>query len=435
MAHVYVRSGAGGSNNGSSWANAYTALAAALTAKAAGDQFWVSEDHAETQGSAMTLTCPGTIAAPSTIACVTHTGTVPPVSADLRTTATITVTGGFKITYAGAQFYYEGITFSASAGSNPHTIGNTTGQYFAFKNCNFIETAAAATVVICQFAFGSLVFDNCAIEAGSGGNNGVTTEIPFHWKNTATPITGSANPDSFIVCQDGPILLEGLDMSSTRFSSASQLVKLTSGAGGGSIKNCKLRSGAVPFTMNKGAQSGIVIVSDSGATNYRHEKYQYVGSQIVEATIVRTGGATDGTTPVAWKIVTTADSSWYLPFECIRMAIWNDTTASNVTVTVYGVWGGGAVPNNDDIWIEVNYLGSSSSPIATFNSANTKADILAAAAGQSSDGSTWGGSTTAFKMAVTLSSPQPAMKGPIYVTVKAAKASSTFYVDPKIVLS
>jgi hypothetical protein len=38
-------------------------------------------------------------------------------------------------------------------------------------------------------------------------------------------------------------------------------------------------------------------------------------------------------------------------------------------------------------------------------------------------------------MSVTLSSPQPNMKGPIYLTVKAAKASSTFYIDPRPVIT
>jgi hypothetical protein len=64
MASVYVRSGAAGAGTGADWANAYTTLAAAFTAKAAGDVFYVSDDHAETQASAMTLVSPGTAANP-----------------------------------------------------------------------------------------------------------------------------------------------------------------------------------------------------------------------------------------------------------------------------------------------------------------------------------------------------------------------------------
>ena len=62
-----------------------------------------------------------------------------------------------------------------------------------------------------------------------------------------------------------------------------------------------------------------------------------------------------------------------------------------------------------------------------------KASILATNAANSSDSSAWGGSTTAFKMAVTFT---PQLAGYLNVRVMAAKAlTSTFYIDPKPVLS
>src|SRR5690242_12430843 len=129
MAHVYVDSNATGAGTGADWANAYTTLAAALTAKAAGDNFWVAHNHAETQTSAMTLTSPGTAANPCTVACVNKAGSVPPVSADLRTTATISTTGANAITAQG-YMYCNGITLSAGSGaaSVGITIGGSAGM-------------------------------------------------------------------------------------------------------------------------------------------------------------------------------------------------------------------------------------------------------------------------------------------------------------------
>jgi hypothetical protein len=132
---------------------------------------------------------------------------------------------------------------------------------------------------------------------------------------------------------------------------------------------------------------------------------------------------------VAFKVITTANSRWADPFTCIPISIWNDSTSA-VTATVYGIWGGGAVPKKEDIWIDVEYLGSALTPQGSVLSSGN-ADILATA-DNTSDGSTWGGSTTAFKMAVTLTA---GMKGPLTVYVRCAKLSSTFYIDPKVVLT
>jgi len=263
----------------------------------------------------------------------------------------------------------------------------------------------------------------------------------FEWLATASAIdVGGAIPTTLFgpdTDHNGGVLatINGVDLSA--LGSGKNLVNSTGQRTSQyNFINCKLgASVTVSGNPSEDAAFTQIIDCDSGATNYRHERWAYQGSQVIETTIVRTGGATDGTTPISWKIVTTANSGPNNPFSSLPMAIWNDTTSANVTVTVYGIWGGGAVPNNDDVWIEVSYMGSASSPIATINAANGLADVLAAGTAQSSDSSTWGGSTTAFKMSVTLSSPQPALKGPPYATVKAAKASSTFYVDPKPVLS
>jgi hypothetical protein len=45
------------------------------------------------------------------------------------------------------------------------------------------------------------------------------------------------------------------------------------------------------------------------------------------------------------------------------------------------------------------------------------------------------GSWAPFKLTTTLSSPQPAMAGYLHARVRAAKPSTTFYIDPKVVLT
>ena len=268
--------------------------------------------------------------------------------------------------------------------------------------------------------------------------------------------------------------------------------------------DCEFASGSTIGATPGDAYSEInIITSDSSATNYRQEKWRYWGSQVQETTIVRTSGASDGTTGLSWNLATTANSKWATSFDTFPIGIWNITTGSNVTVTLYGIWKGAAVPNNDNIWIEVEYLGNASYPLGSFAN-NTKANNLATGSALTADTtSAWGASAAAyqtahaygaftgvilagnaspqqlwfmsthsgtgtsgsdatifngkadgvqvtdnsggnqivwqamtrFSMAVTLSTPQPAMAGYLYTTIKAALPSTTFYVDPLCNLS
>jgi hypothetical protein len=94
---------------------------------------------------------------------------------------------------------------------------------------------------------------------------------------------------------------------------------------------------------------------------------------------------------------------------------------------------------NDEIWMDVQYLGDSGSPLASFKS-TSKSHPLATGAAVASDGSTWNGGGsgagwTPFKLVATLTAPQPQQKGYIYVNVRAAKASTIYYIDPVPMLS
>jgi len=280
--------------------------------------------------------------------------------------------------------------------------------------------------------------------AGSGGkvdlenttmqfnNTGQYVEIDGEVVWRGGSITGSTFPTTLFSPAlsgiGGNLVVDGVDLSSI---TGTIVGSATSQALVARLMDCKINGSAtIAATPNQRGRIQYLRL-DSGGTNYKHGLITYAGSQVQETTIVLTGGASDGTTPVSWKIVTTANSTEFFPFESLPIAIWNDTTGSSVTATVQGIWGGGSVPNNDDIWGEVEYLGSNSSPLASFVN-NGRADILAANSALSAGSGTWGGSTTKFKLNVTFT---PQQKGWILFRVKAAKASSTFYIDPKVVLT
>ena len=400
---------------------------------AAGDDFYVASEHAETQAATVNLGFVGSVTTPSKYLCVTKTN-VPPTSANITTGATVTTTGAFSIILAGAGLtadsnYVYGIAFSAGSGAVNNAIQVAVGAAVAynFHSCSFTKAGTnvnasgislAGNFVDCSFGFGN-VADAISIvnHTTISGNTTLTGTIP-----TSGLFLG--------VSQSYNRTISGADLSNVvaLFTATQSTITTTI------FNNCKLNASA-SISSPTSRQSKIDLINcDSGATNYRHERYLYEGTQTVETTIVRTGGATNGTTPIAWKIITTANSKLAFPFESIPLAVWNDSVGSTITVTLYGIWGGGAVPTNADIWFDLNYMGSSATPISTFATCGV-ADVLAAGTNLTTDSSTWGGSTTKFKMSVTLSSPAPNMKGLIYLTVKAAKASSTFYIDPNPIIT
>lgn len=442
MANKYVYSGAGGAGTGDDWANAYTTLVAAFAGMSAGDTAYVAQNHAETQASAMTLTSPGTAAAPCRVICVNQAGSVPPVSADIATTATVTTTGNSAITVANGYTYYYGLTFSVGSGavSAVWTISGTGEHYF--DTCKWVR--AGTSVGACLLgstsanAYVVIIFDNTTMQFGNASDTISVRTSMFRWVGTATAIAGATFPTTLFGASSGTpaqTFIEGVDLSAL---GTAVLVSAQTAPAKWLFKDCKLGSGYVASATQSAPKAGEVVLSrcDSGDTVYKVEKHtSYTGKHTTETTIVRSGGASDGTTPVSWKIETTANPEWQSPFECVPIVIWNETTGSAVTVTIEGVWDAGAVPNNNDVWVDVEYLGTSGFPLGTYATCGL-ADAIAAPTALPTSSVTWTTTGLATPVEFALSvQVTPQEKGPVTVYVRAAKASSTFYIDPKIVLS
>lgn len=442
MANVYVRSGAGGAGTGADWANAFTTLAAAYTAKAAGDDFWVSEDHSE-QGAAVTLLCPGTPASPCRTICVDHAGSVPPVSADLRTTAVIGTTGAAALTWTASATvqvcYYYGIIWKTGSAGNAATqnIGLTKAT---FESCAFQLNTTNATSAFALGGGGSgfncfTDFINCTWTFGAatqgfipkggilrfkGGSVAAAGTLPTTMYFT---VTGTASFSNFY--------MDGVDLSAL---SNKTLVGAMNNACYTQFVNCKLPATVTISATPTNTQVTDLIISDSGSGNTRHERYVYAGPLTTETTIVRSGGASDGTTPISWKIVTNANAKPLVAVESFQIAVWNTTTGSSKTATVEIV-NDGTTLTNADIWLEVEYLGSGSFPVSTLIT-NAPADPLAAATSLSTSSVTWTttglGSPVKQYLQVTFT---PNLAGLVRAVVKIAKASKTVYIDPVITVA
>lgn len=437
MANVYVHHAAAGAGTGADWANAYTTLAAAFTGGAAGDTFYVAHDHAETQASAMTITTKGTQTAPSRVICVSRTGSVPPVSADLATTATITTTGANGMTIAGGtSVYFYGISFNAGTGATNVGISFFTGNDSVFyaKNCKFRKLGTTGNAGAIQIGGNMRTLgwlENCDVELGAATDalsfGGTVVWRGGNYTAGAVPTTGFLALGT--IASD--VLIEGVDLSAIT-PGTSTLVRAYTNKSRMFFKDCKLGASVViAATPTIYGADVNVVRSDSGDTNYRTESHQYTGVLTTETTTVRTGGASDGATTYSWEIVPNANNERDFPFNCPPIMVWNDTVGSAITLTIEGTWAGGAVPTTNDIWMIVEYLGTSGFPLGVVSNGNV--DPLATGTNHSSSTETWGaGGTTKFKMTTSFT---PQEKGPICVYIKYAHTSNTVWIDPKITIS
>ena len=439
MAVYYVYSGAAGANNGSNWANAFTTLTAAFVTEAAGDTLYVAHDHAETSAS-LSLGSSGTSSNPTKVVCVNRAGSVPPVSADRLTTAQVTTSANGAIQFNAGFTHYDGIIFIAgnSTGVANITPAGANSTWTRFDNCSLrIGSTGAGAINIggAGSVFGTHTeLNNTTLSFSATTQSVQVSGGAIRWRNTPSALLGAQVPATLFtlgVARGGVVECIGVDLSAAGSGKTIVGALATANYTASKFIDCKLNASvtksAVP--LSSGSTEVDFIRSGASGVNYTVFCHRLSGTLDEETTIVRTGGASDGTTPIAWKVVTTANCNYSMPFECPPIAIWNDTTGSARTATVEGI--AATLPTDQEIWLELEYLGDASSPQGSFVN-DGKADLLATAANQTSSSETWGGSTTAFKLAVTFTAQQ---KGWLYARVKCAKASSTLYIDPLITLT
>ena len=437
MADIYVRSTDGSdSDNGSTWGLAKATLVGAAAIDAAGDAIYLSQSHAES-GGAVVAAFAGTMANPVKII-AGNDSAEPPIAvsaASLISSSSITLSG---------SYYLYGLTLQAATSILPNaqsasnsvtldhcsliTTGTTAGGFFSIGSAN--NVTQKAVLLDCTYKFSGSSNIGCAT-AGvveiKGGSFVSGTSTP------SAGVFGGANDRT-----GSRLLIDGLDM--TNLASTVNIFRTFVSPGLFQIRNSKLPASwsgslcnATPLATGQRFE---MHNCDSGDTNYRLWVQEYSGSIKTETTLVRTGGASDGTTGYSLVMATTANANASVaPLVSPEVSIWNDTTGGSKTVTVEILHDSATNLTDGEIWLEVQYLGTSGAPLGSFIS-DAKADILATAADQSASSETW--TTTGMsnpntqKLSVTFT---PQEKGYIQAKVYLAKASKTVYVDPKLTVA
>jgi hypothetical protein len=235
--------------------------------------------------------------------------------------------------------------------------------------------------------------------------------------------------------------IAGVDFSS--MGSSVTLVKsvgASSAPGTIEFRNCKLPASWTGSLMQSGSTQAGWRVSmyncDSADTNYRLWVEDFWGSIKSETTLVKSGGASDGVTALSWKMVTNSNANNAIGMLVTdSIVIWNSAVGTSKTLTIDILHDNATNLTDAEVWVEVEYLGTSGYPLGSLVS-DQLSNPLSSAADQAASSATWTttGLTNPNKQKLEVSfTPQEA--GLVRARVYLAKPSYTIYVDPKAIIS
>ena len=229
---------------------------------------------------------------------------------------------------------------------------------------------------------------NTTVSFAGAGNSGIQFYgCDFRWLKTPTAFGGTA-PNTLSPAEAAErtcfVLMDGVDISalSTKTIFGSVLQGLNA-----QLINCKLPAS---ITLVSGALVGqtydFINCASSGIA-YNQTRVTYQGTLTASTTV--TNGATDGTTPISWQVVSTANAKPQSPFECFEIAQWVPA-GTYASTTIIATSATGAL-TTDDIWADCYYMASAATRRRRWLRANGDKDTSRLVSSRISDGRNMGG--------------------------------------------
>lgn len=439
MADVALWSGATGAGNGTSWADAYTTLAAVIAAQGNSQtRVFVASDHVELTGTALTFQSNYTWVY-QVISCDRASGFPPTVE---QAGARIGSTDATNLTINNG-FYSKGVFWTAGEGSTAtrNLVFDSGTGYHAVRivggGIELRNTGAGSRVMLSTTATNRNThyqLENAEIRFGNAGQGIQMQAGRLSIKDGA--LAGSAITE-FIKTFNATVA--DVDVSGLNMASGAVAMNLiasgTPGAGLAKFDSIKMPTswtGSIMATPPvQGCLRVIATNVDSADTNYRTMAVGWNTSLRTETAVTRTGGATDGATPISWAITSGSMVYPLIVFDAPAVIRWNETTGSAVTATIH-VLTDGVTLKDDEAWLEIMYLDDAGFPLGALVS-DERPSQLAAAADQDASTATWTttGITTPVKQKLSVTFT-PREKGYIQARVRVARSSTTIYVCPNV---
>ncbi len=389
----------------------------------AGDTVYISNNHAESVGSAIgggTLTLTSALVTGVNYICVSDAAT-PPTT--LATSATVTTTGAFNINVGTVNTYVYGVTFICGATDNATRL-LTPGGFFDTCSFQLATTGGSSTIVTTG------TWKNCTVKFAAAGQAISSSNGSFLW-SVGSLLSGGTSPTA-LATTASVALYEDIDLSN-----ASAGINLLAVAG--SVPTVIFRRIKLPASwsgvINSGVPSGAAFTEmssgDNAGTNYQYRCKRSGGEAFSDIATYRTGGASDGVTPMSHKLVATSLAQ-FPAINCSTPEIVkkNTVTGSAINVTVELIHDSLTALTDKECWMEIHYYSATGSPLGAV--ATSAPGFMTAASNLTSSSEGWTNSmSNPNKRKITVSFT-PQLKGYFAAKVFLAKASTTAYVCPKL---
>lgn len=381
------------------WAFSTIYFAYGVNATAAGDRVLVSGFHSESPaGVTMAINSPGTFATPVTA--YTVTDTITSGWSGVSSPSTVNASTGGTITFNGF-LYCAGINFISATNFTFNSSGNQTKQ--VFDSCSFTISGSGASAL--NLGNGTpvteLVWNNCSVKFGATTQRLTGLKVNFRWIGGSWT-SGGSTPTSIFQCQstanDTLLEMHGVDLSA--LGTGFNFIQ--------SASTTSLKFLAVRCKMPSSWAGALFGATPTSIVGLRGEMHNCVNaiSELPQkwiedafGTLKATSAITrsTGDTSESWYLVATTNTvppgfGFYTPWAVIQ----NTSTGSSKNLAVYTITDAATAPTNADLALEMQYRGTSNSPLPTF-AGDYPANALAASAAQTADTSAWTAGTVAAR--------------------------------------
>ena len=453
MTDYFLDDASNGTNDGLGWSTCYNTWAqvnAAGILTATNRLFVGADANITNPGAALTITGPTSSRPAVIISSTVGSGTT--VSYSQGTGTQVNTTGGaFDITLDGSFALY-GLRFTPG---QTVVFGADSDEITFAQSCIFAPGAGNNAAISTggnqsRARLVGCVIDFTADSTTSRSANVISGASPGLLEINGMTFTNAGYRTGAVIAATGLgscAKVSGMDISG--FPSTCEIHDLSFTFGSHEISNVLTAATWTVFGTGTPRSGGRLVVTNTGpedAPTYL-ALGTYYGNVLSSAAIYRTGGATVEGIACSWLITTTANCSegspLYTPW------IYGTTTNGTKTFTVYATCNNSspttATLQDDEIWLEVEYLGTADEAQWTLVT-DQRATIVTAAADQTAEtASTWVGLNDAgqgfadfrFKLecAAVVVGETGQYRARVAVGMASITSASYLYVDPLVTVT